>query len=220
MFKNPRAPLMALLSAAALLSGCATQLTTQVTAFHQLEAVTPQPLMGKTYKLLPNAEQLNSLEFRSYAPSIDSALVKAGLIDAGNAKADLIVAIAYGVSPTAADGYPRSGVGLGTGVGLGGGGGVSIGLGFPLAILSGANAGPNYRRELRLVIDRAPPAESNAAVNPSSRVYEATAVSEGKAPSLAPVLPAMVAALFTNFPGQTGQTQVIKSDCPENKLEC
>ena len=198
----------------------ATQLTTQVTAFHQLEA-TPQPLAGKSFKLLPTVEQSNSLEFRTYSRTIDAALVNAGLIEAVNANADLIVAISYGVSPASPDASPRSGAGVGIGSGVGlGGGGISIGVGFPLAILSGAGATPNYRRELKVVIDRAPSSSAPSGTTTVNRVYEATAVSEGKAASISPVLPAMLQALFTDFPGKTGQTQVIRVDCPENKLDC
>lgn len=84
-----------------------------------------------------------------------------------------------------------------------------------------------YRRELRVVIDdpsrmppppasvtppaaQAPSGAATPAAPPAGRVYEGTAFSEGQSSTLAPVMPAMVRALFAEFPGPNGSTRIVR----------
>ncbi|HMN78839.1 MAG TPA: hypothetical protein PKA20_02800 [Burkholderiaceae bacterium] len=191
-----------------VLSGCASTLSTQVTAFHPPE-VSRQSLAGKTFVVLPVAGQAVGPEFDTYAASVRTALIDKGLVAAGEPAAELRVRLAYSVGPGSSAGAAGSaaGVSVGSGFGVGGGGGVLLGLGFPIATGGG---GINYRRDLRVTIERAAAPGSSE----PTRLYEAIATSEGRDPSLAPVMPAMVQALFDEFPSPNGQTRVVKVPAP------
>lgn len=206
---NERPSLFAIvLLSFALLSGCATQLSTQVTSFHRLSPG-PKPLAGQTFKVVPTLEQEQSLEYSAYIDSVIAALQAQGLIQAAGAPADLMVAFGYGSSPNPSYVGPRSSAGVSVGSGIGLGGGISVGLGVPLRVLAGNADKPLYRRELRLTIDQASAAAPQSA--PSVRVFEATAVNDGSSPSLSAVFSAMVQALFADFPGEDGRTRVVQT---------
>lgn len=200
-------PALASLLLTLILSGCASTLSTQVTAFHPPE-VSRQSLAGKTFVVLPVAGQAAGPEFETYAASVRTALIDKGLVAASEPAAELRVRLAYSVGPGSSAGPAGStaGVSVGSGFGLGGGSGVMLGLGFPIATGGG---GVNYRRDLRVTIERAAPGSGEP-----TRLYEAIATSEGRDPSLAPVMPAMVQALFDEFPSPNGQTRVVKVPAP------
>ena len=81
-----------------------------------------------------------------------------------------------------------------------------------------------YRRELRVEIDDArkrntatapatpsvTPATPEGRLSSEGRLYEGVAFSEGQSATLAAVMPAMVRALFTDFPGPNGATRIIE----------
>ena len=221
-------PLAALPLAALLLSGCAATVTTQVTPFHQLSS----GLQGQRFVILPTDEQRNSLEFYSYAGLVREALVGKGLVDAGETRpADLGVTMSYSMSGQSSGLRNGSGAYAGFGAGSGGGfsmGGVGIGIGFPIGGGGGGSDSNAYLHSLRVEIDRLrdrtasqPPAGTAApAVPPASadagRVYEARATSEGPSASPAPVMRAMVAAIFEEFPGESGRTRVVRAPLVES----
>lgn len=213
-----------------LSAGCAATLETQVTAFHQLS----NGLQGQRFVMMPTGEQRGSLEFDNYARLVREALVGKGLVDAdagkgpgngtGNSPADLGVAIAYGIaggnatSRGGTDGYAGFGFGSG-GFSMGS---VGIGIGFPIGS-SGAGPGDAlaYQRTLRVEIDRLDGAGAKP-LNPApganargARVFEARATSEGPSASLAPVMRAMVQAVFEEFPGPSGKTRVVRTPLEE-----
>jgi hypothetical protein len=199
---------------AILLSGCASTVTTQVTSFHQLQ----DGLQGERFVIMPSEEQRNNLEFVSYADLVREALVSKGLVDAGDgpANADLGVRISYAVAARSAPLGDGTGGYAGFGAATGGfsGGGVGIGIGFPIGTTGGGiGARLVYQRSLRIEIDRLEPG-AGAAAPPGdaggTRVVEAYAISEGAAASLAPVVRAMVQAIFEDFPGPSGQTRVVR----------
>lgn len=217
---------------ALLSAGCAATLETQVTAFHQLS----NGLQGQRFVMMPTAEQRGSLEFDNYARLVREALVGKGLVDAdaskgtgngtGSASADLGVAIAYGIaggnatSRVGTDGYAGFGFGSG-GFSMGS---VGIGIGFPIGS-SGAGPGDTlaYQRTLRVEIDRQDGAGTSP-LNPApganargARVFEARATSEGPSASLAPVMRAMVQAVFEEFPGPSGKTRVVRTPLEETQ---
>jgi hypothetical protein len=211
-----------LLLAAFLLGGCASTVTTQVTSFHQLA----DSLQGRRFVIVPSGDQSTSLEFGTYADLVREALVAKGLVDAGGAgtaAADLGVSLSYDVSGRPS-GY-RSGTGVYGGFGAGSGGfsmsGIGIGIGFPIG--GGGGDASVYQRSLTVQIDRlgaagqpnlapaAPESGGSGAVLPGgTRVFEARAISEGESASLAPVMRAMVQAIFEDFPGQSGRTRVVE----------
>jgi hypothetical protein len=50
-----------------------------------------------------------------------------------------------------------------------------------------------------------------------TRIFEARAFSDGESASLAPVMRAMVQAIFEDFPGQSGRTRVVKVPLEANR---
>jgi hypothetical protein len=134
--------------------------------------------------------------------------------------------MSYGVAGSTA-GYRDGTTGYaGFGAGAGGGfsmSGVGIGIGFPIGGGGGDTA--QYQRTLTVQIDRLAGARDDrpAAVAPTpsgqapsgqvysgTRVFEARAISEGEAASVAPVMRAMVHAIFQDFPGPSGTTRVVR----------
>src|SRR5690606_35896902 len=67
------------LGALALLAGCASTLTSEVTSFHRLG----NGLSGERFVIVPSESQAGSLEFETYAGFVRQALVGHGLLDGG-----------------------------------------------------------------------------------------------------------------------------------------
>lgn len=199
-----RRPAIGLLATALWLAGCASTLRTEVTTFQQDAA----GLAGQRFAIVPGTGQADSLEFASQAREVADALRGRGLVadDAPVADAPLAVRIRPSSAPTIAG--PSGGSGSSVGVGVSGGGfstrslGVGIGIGFPIGGTSQA-ATSRYRHELRVEIDRR--GGSGAA-----RVFEGAAVAESDSAAIAPLVPALVRALFTDFPGSAGTTRVVE----------
>lgn len=192
--------------ASALLAACASTLPTQVTTFHQLPSA--QALAGARFALVGTAEQQASLEHATYAAQVRDALVERGMLEANAATAaDYSVALRYDSQavPGAWTGGPRSSVGVGvSGGGFSLGGlGVGIGIGFPI----GASRAPqaSYRHQFEVDLSRVA-----ATSGSESRVFEGKAVTETDSASIAPVVPALVEALFADFPGQSGTTRRVE----------
>ena len=196
-------------------SGCASYLTAQVTSFHEAG---DKRLTGRSFAIVPTKEQADSLEFRAYADLVRDALVREGLVAASESQAELRVAMRYSVDSGQAVtyGYPAYGYasygpvwGWTPYYGPGGrvhymwtatypvGYGV-VGTSYAQAIL--------YRRELRVEITD--PRAGND--RKGGRLFEGTAISEGESASLAPVMPAMVRALFSDFPGPSGVSRRVQ----------
>lgn len=204
---------------ALLLGGCASTLSTEVTSFHQLS----DGLEGQRFVLAPSGEQQGSLEFDAYAELVRQALVRKGLVDAGGANgtsgtADLGVTIGYSISESGSSGV-RSGTsgfaGFGAGTGGFSMGSVGIGIGFPIGTIGGGSSDSSvYHRTLQVEIDRLRGGNTNPASGAkperAARIFEARAVSEGPSASLAPVMRAMVQAVFEEFPGPSGTARVVR----------
>lgn len=210
---------LALLAAlAGLTGGCATYMSAQVTSFHQL---TPdQNLAGKRFVIEPAKEQKDSLEYRAYAGLVSEALVRNGLVDAGEGSADVGVAIHYSIdsgTPVAYSyptyGYAAFGPVWGWSPYFGSGGHVHYAwtAGYPIGYgVVGTSYGQSilYRRQLRVdITDRRAPV----------KLYEGTVVSQGESAALAPVMPAMVRALFSDFPGPKGVSRVVNVRLNEDR---
>jgi len=215
-----------LLLALTLAAGCASTVTTQVTPFHELDG---GGLQGQRFVIVPTPEQQSSLEFAAYADLVRQALVGKGLVDAGDerASADLGVSIVYEVVGRTVGFRDGSAGYAGFGASSGGlsMGGIGIGIGFPIG--GGSSSEANYQRTLHVRIDRlrGGPAQERAPAPgpspvpeammapgqpaPTSRVFEAHAISEGPSASIAPVMRTMVQAIFDDFPGESGKTRVV-----------
>lgn len=197
-------------------SGCASYLSAQVTSFHQAG---DQRFAGRRFVISPTREQAESLEFRAYADLVRDALARQGMVPGAEADAELDVAMRYSIDKGSAVtyGYPAYGYasygpvwGWTPYVGPGGmvhytwtatypmGYGV-VGTSYAQALV--------YRRELRIEInDRRAAGKDGKPV----RLFEGTVVTEGESASLAPVMPAMVRALFSDFPGPSGVSRRVE----------
>ena len=198
--------LVPVVGAIALLAGCASTLTSEVTSFHRLA----DGLAGQRFVVVPSESQAGSLEFETYAGFVRDALVDHGLLDGGiGARAGaLTVRMAYAVDGAASVSGPgtRGEVGFGVGAGTGGFsmGGIGIGFGIPIG---GARETTSWRRSLTVTSDR--PQAGGA-----ERIFEATAVSRGQTAAITPVMKAMVQAIFRDFPGENGVTRIVEVPLP------
>jgi hypothetical protein len=221
-----RLALLALLAVlVAATSGCATYLSAQVTSFHQADS---KRLAGRSFVISPSKEQAESLEFHTYAALVRDALVGQGLVAGTPADAELSVSMRFSIDsgrPVTygypAYGYASYGPVWGWTPYYGPGGRVHymwtatypmsygvVGTNYAQALL--------YRRELRVEIDERRTGKEGQE-GAGARIFEGTVVSEGESASIAPVMPALVRALFSDFPGPSGvsrRVQVPLGDAP------
>ena len=198
-----------------LLAGCAATVDTQVTSFHRLS----NGLEGQRFVVTPTPEQKDSLEFASYADLVRQALLGKGLLDAGTGAAQLRVTLHYAVDGTSTVSGAGTTGHVGVGIGSGGFsvGSFGIGIGFPIGSGAGRSAEPaSYQHSLRVEIDRLDTTAGGSDTG-GSRLYEARATSDGSTPSLAAVMPAMVRAVFEEFPGPSGKTRVVSVPIGEQR---
>ena len=209
---RPASRALGALIIALLLGGCAATLETQVTSFHRL----PDGLEGQRFVITATAEQKDSLEFASYAGLVREALAGKGLRDAGADAADLDVTLHYRVDPVGSASAGGTGGYAGFGIGSGGFSVGTFGIGIGIPIGSGARSGEpaTYQRSLQVEIDRL---GGTAGATGRTRIFEARAISDGPSASLAPVMGAMVRALFQEFPGPDGRTRIVTVPVDEPK---
>ena len=204
---------MLVLPMLALAGGCATYLQAQVTSFHQAEP--DLRLEGRRFVIEPSDAQKGSLEFQAYADQVRRALAEKGLVPAGTGEAsDLVVRLTYTIDGgrTVVHGYPAYGythygpVWTWTPYPVPGGGVRYVWTPtYPMTYgVVGTHYAQStlYHRELRVVIEERK--------SGGRRLYEGTVSSEGGSASLAPVMPAMVRALFSDFPGRNGVTRIVQ----------
>jgi len=201
-----------------MVSACSNTFKSNVSRFHEL----PQP-QGETVLIVPKDPARNtSLEFASYANMVGSYLGQQGYRPAGDGKADLIVELDYAVDDgkVMVRSYPSS---FSFGYGhfypyysyYGGFHGYS-----PYWRYSGFYHSPfwgyydpfdrdvrsyvNYTRKLTIAI--------RPNVAGAKNIFEGTVESVGRNNKLPELMPLMVQAMFTNFPGTNGATEKIVID--------
>ncbi len=186
-----------LLVVAPLLAACGPGVVqTDVTRFHDFEP-SPAP---RSFTILPDRDQVGSLEFQRYAELVAAALRARGwhpVESGGGAKA--VVTVRWGVGEPSAviTQSPSPNFGLGFGSGRHGHG-VGFGIGMPLG---------RYDWDTRVVNTFPKWLEVTIADAESRRVlFEGRAITEGTRREIAPVVPYLVRALFTAFPGASGST--------------
>ncbi|PCJ40301.1 MAG: lipoprotein transmembrane [Alphaproteobacteria bacterium] len=202
-----------------LISACSSTFKSNVSRFHELP-----PPKGETVVIVPSDPAKNtSLEFASYANMVGSYLARQGYTPAGDKKPDLIVELDYSVD----DGkvMVRSynfGYGYGYGYDYGYGFGHYSpygyfghygGFGYPYFGYSGFGNSDirsyvNYTRKLSMVI--------RPNVEGKKNLFEGTVESTGRSNNLAKLMPNMVQALFTNFPGVSGTTDKVVIELDKN----
>jgi hypothetical protein len=192
-----------LLPLLALLAACAAKMETEVTRFHQL----PAPA-AETIELRPvNPALASSLEFNRYADLVGAKFARLGYKPPVKDKpSDLIARIDYGVEPgpgPVRDQRGSTSVSMGMGVG---GHHSSFGFGMSTAVGGASAEAPLFTRWIHLEIDRAAD---------NKRLFEGRAVSQGKTGDLNKVMPYLIDALFTDFPGQSGAVKTVTVNAPE-----
>lgn len=189
------------------LAGCAEPFHAQVSRFQTLPA---SP--GQTYTIRAGAPQLvNSLEFAHYADLVAAKLNAQGYQPAANPDAaTLVVNLDYGVDKgktvTRVDPFPYAAYGGGFGYGYGfhrryrgfyGG----YGFGYDPFFFGPAYADVDtytvYTSGLDMNIDRKADGQ---------RLFEGHAKAISTTDALTTLVPNLIDAMFTNFPGKSGET--------------
>ena len=205
-------------------AGCATPFQAQVSRFQQLPA--PQ---GQTFAIVADNPRLdNSLEFAQYADTVAQRLAGYGYTRALNpGSANLTVRLDYGVDK----GRDRLRTVPGFGAGFGSGFGTRFGYGrgwgpyrpywgfgrrawiygYDDPFLYGSRyddveAYTVYESQLAMKIERTGTRE---------RVFEGTAKAMSTDNDLTTIVPNLIEAMFTGFPGNSGQTVRISVAPPE-----
>ncbi len=200
-----------LLLALALTTGCA-RLETKVTRFHQLPNVSP----GKTFTLSGPKKRAHRLEYDKYASLIAARLSAHGWRYTHSAQSDYVATFDCGILGTrdAYDVVPVMGYSGGEAVFQTGavynrhgkyrGSYSGVGYSMPVYGVVGSAAAPVtvFDRFLTLTItDR----------RTGKTVFESRAISSGESGEINEVLPAMIDALFQDFPGPSGATRVYQT---------
>jgi hypothetical protein len=204
-------PALALLA----LGGCTTAFKADVARFQQLP-----PSQGQTFTVVPDDARLaGGLEFGQYANLVAARLTQQGYVQSSDpAHADLVVHMRYMVDPGREKvrstgfgdpfGYGYGGFGYGR-FGYGGFGdpgfyGRRYAYGFYDPFLFGGGFGGYndvtsytvYTSQLELRIDK----------TDGKRVFEGTASAQSLSNKLTYLVPNLIEAMFTNFPGQSGES--------------
>jgi hypothetical protein len=227
---NPLRNRVALLAAPLLLSlgACATPFNANVSRF---QAELPAPA-GQTFAVVPqDPRNAGGLEFAQYAGIVAAQLQKVGYVPAASPQtADLVVQFDYGVDRgrdrLRNNGFADPFWGGGWGPGLGGrwgggwgpgwggwgpGWGAGVGPGWGPGWGAGWGGGVDvvtvYTSGIDLKIDRRADGK---------RLFEGKAETSSNSNRLPYLVPKLVEAMFTRFPGSNGETVKI-SIAPEKK---
>ena len=199
-----------------LLSGCASKIRSEVTAFHQW----PAAMAEKTFRFAHNEGEPTGLERQSYENLIRTELLKQGLREAGGTKEaakEAALAVSFNAVVSAKDvrvvetvlvdswsGMPWYGPGYYSPY-WGGWPGYSpfygpFSPGMPVARQQDRRYTVFYR-ELKLKIN------DTFAGQP---LYEVTVRSQGKEGNLAKIMPYLVRSAFAEFPGKSGTPRIVE----------
>lgn len=200
-------------------AGCAPVFEARVARFQMLP-----PPGGQSFRIEPRDADKGGLEFATYADLVRQRLVAAGYREA-EAQPDLIVQLDYNVGPPREKVQTRPGSfggfgGWGGGWGGGGWGGFGYGGygGFGRFGWNpywggfggwGGGFGPEvysitqYNSQLAMKISRAADKQS---------VFEGRAETVSTSNNLTRLVPNLVTAIFTNFPGNSGETVRVRFD--------
>ena len=206
---------LALGVAAVGLSACAEQLNTTVSRYQAMPA--PQ---GQTFFVVPAGGMANNggLEFQRYAGIVAQQLQARGFQPASSAaNANMIVQFGYGVDHGQVqyieDPFYRSRFGYGgfgwgspfrhSRFGFGWGGGYSWGWDDPLWYGGGLDSYVEYHSQIDLHI---------RAAGSNAPLFDGRAQARSETNRLDVVIPSLVDAMFTGFPGRNGE--VVKITIP------
>lgn len=196
------------------LGACATPFKADVSRF---AGPLPAP-EGMTFAVVPEDPKLaGGLEFALYAKDVAAELQEVGYVPASNPEAaDLLVRFDYGVDG-GRERVRTTGGGFGAGAfgPWGGFGGFGFRRNFAFGFYDPWLAGPNVRSytiftgDVDVKIDNAKTGE---------RLFEGRAESVSRSNRLQAIVPNLVDALFTDFPGNSGETLRITIKDDEKKV--
>jgi hypothetical protein len=189
-----------------LVSACTSQIRTQVTRFNRMPAVGN----GETFAVVPIESQASSLEWEQYAELVAHQLESKGyarvpLSELSRAKYGVLFSYAVDRGRTVTAQVPV----------------VNQIPGSTTTFSYGSNSGiaytqptysMNWEPATAILFSRGLELEIFdtqqiwASQGRSAPLFQAEARSAGSSGSLAPVMPAMIAAVFKDFPGKSGET--------------
>jgi hypothetical protein len=203
-----RLKLVAVVGLAAGLSACAPSFTAQVARFNVLP-----PPSGQTFTIEPlDPNKVGSLEFATFAGFVRQGMIANGFTEATvPTNAAVIAKFDYAVGPprTMVQSTPGWGPAWGSAWGPGYGWGRYGGWGGWGGWGGGAWGAPQvystttYQAWTELHIDRA---------TDKASLFEGRAQTNSSTDALTALVPNLVRALFTNFPGVSGETVTIRFD--------
>lgn len=191
-----------------LLAACTSSIKSDVARFHNLPAAS-----GESFLIVANDEAKDgSLEFAQYAGLIRARLMDVGYTPVTEGTPLLVVEVDYRISDGEEKIKSRPGYGYGYGYGYG-----HFGHGFhsfhhfshPYGLGYGGYSSniysvTVYTRALDMDIVRAD----------GEKLFEGRAVSVGRDNRLPEIMPYLVQAMFTNFPGESGVTKMVAIETP------
>jgi hypothetical protein len=190
---------LAPLAALALVTGCATTPTADVTRFHL-----GQPIPHDSLAVVPGAGiDGSSLEFRSYANDVARQFAALGFPTAANPAASAYI-VTVTASQSAGIAPPKSsGLSIGFGGATGGsGGGMAGGVSVPVG---GSGLSQVFNNQVALQMKR----RSDNSIVWEGRANMQAAANSPNAPLTAAV-PLLTSLLLRDFPGPSGQTLTVK----------
>ena len=189
--------LLAGLSLVLLLGACETTLRADVTRFNTLSA----PLTGRSFAVVADARQAGSLEFQYYAGLVGAALQDHGLLSPpAGAAPDLVVQVHYSSAGSHTEVYSEPDGGY-WGWGWYGWGGWG-----PYPFGPEVRSTTYYAQLLQVEIFDGPAWRAGQ----HNMLFQGRAVGDITVNDVNIALPALVKALFKDFPGNSGQTERIR----------
>ena len=210
--------LFLLLALLLLLTGCASTIRSEVTAFHQW----PSTLSDKSFDFERTAAQAQSLEYRSYEAQVGNALMGLGLhapqagapaalrvkLDASISGRDVRIVETVLVDPWY--GTPWYGPGtFGPGT-FGPYWGGWPGAGYPFYSPMWPSMPVAREQERRYTVFHRELKIKIMAAADGQPLYDVTVRSDGKEANLAKVMPYLVQSAFADFPGKSGVPRVVE----------
>jgi hypothetical protein len=196
--------------------GACMQIRTQITRFHHM----PAAGSGETFAVVPLKDQAGSLEWEQHADLVAQQLTSRGYLRVAqplDAKYAVLFSYAIDRGKTSISEVPIFGqTGGGVTTFSGSASGMVGGTPYSGFTSGSAYTQPTYgeigselvrtttfTRAVELEIFDVPQTLASSA---PVKTFEATAGSAGSSGSLAIVMPAMIAAVFKDFPGKSGET--------------
>jgi hypothetical protein len=203
------AQLRATIALVLLASACTPQIRTQVTRFHHM----PPTGSGETFAVVPIETQGASLEWGQYADLVAQQLTARGYVRlAQPLGASYAVLFSYAIdrgknTTTAVPVFGQTGGGVTTFY-SGSTSGVAYTQPTYGEVGSELVTTTTFARALELEIFDVPQTLASSA---PAKIFEAKAGSAGSSGTLAAVMPAMIAAVFKDFPGKSGETIAVSA---------